>query len=259
MSSIHSNELKEQSSNEHQNVSKIRTVGDADQHVIIGNQKFHRHELMSAFGGTLNPGLAPPPVNKFANPAPLGLSAFALTTFVLSCYNANAKGIHTPNVVVGLAAFYGGALQFFAGIWEIVVGNTFGGTALTSYGAFWLSYAAIQVKAFGIAAAYGDDAYQFQKAVGFFLVGWGIFTFMLTTLTLKSTLFFHALFAMLSLTFLLLSIGDLFHKVNVTKAGGITGIITAFLGFYNAWAGTATKTNSYFTAYPIPLPNLSRK
>lgn len=250
MSSINSSESKPVS---FENISKIQTTGDAGQYVLIGKQKFHRHELMTAFGGTLNPGLAPAPVNQFANPAPLGLCAFALTTFVLSCYNANAGGIHKPNVVVGLAAFYGGSCQMFAGVWEIVVGNTFGGTALTSYGAFWLSYAAIQVKAFGIASAYGDDTHQFKNAVGLYLLAWGLFTWMLTSLTLKSTAAFCALFAMLAITFCLLAAGDFTQKIGATKAGGICGIVTAFLGFYNAWAGTATRSNSYFTARAIPL------
>ena len=221
-------------------VGGIRTAGDGDEFVIIGKQKFYKHELMNAFGGTLNPGLAPYPANKFANPAPLGLSALSL-------------GISVPKVVAGLAAFYGGAVQFLAGVWELAVGNTFGGTALTSYGAFWLSFAAINVENFGIAAAYGDDVTQFHNAVGFYLIAWGIFTFMLWLCTIKSTLAFTSLFFLLFLTFILLGAGDLTGKLGVTRAGGVMGVITAFVGFYNAFAGVATKQNSYFVANPIPL------
>lgn len=252
--SLHSSkEVSLSSEEQHHNVSKIQTSGDGNEFIIIGNQKFYRHELMTAFGGTLNPGLTPTPVHKFANPAPLGLSAFALTTFALSMYNAQAMGVTTPNVVVGLAAFYGGLVQFLAGIWELVVGNTFGGTALTSYGAFWLSYAAIQVPNFGIVAAYADDMEQLPNAIGFYLLGWAIFTFMLTLLTLKSTAAFCALFSCLTLTFILLAGGEFSGVVNVSRAGGVVGVITAFLGFYNAFAGVANPTNSYFGAYPIPL------
>jgi succinate-acetate transporter protein len=251
--SIHSSDYKEQTSNSEPAVLKIQTTGDGNEFVVIGKQKFYRHELMEAFGGTLNPGLSAPPVHKFANPAALGLSAFSLTTFVLSCYNAGAHGVHTPNVVVGLAAFYGGAVQFLAGVWELVVGNTFGGTALTSYGAFWLSFAAINVESFGIVAAYGEDVEQLDNAVAFYLIGWGMFTFMLTTLTLKSTAAFFSLFFFLGVTYVLLAAGDFAGNANLTKAGGVFGIITAFLGFYNAWAGVATKTNSYITSYAIPL------
>lgn len=234
-------------------VKGIRTAGDGNEFIIIGKQKFYRHEVMSAFGGTLNPGVSPYPTNLFANPAPLGLSAFSLTTFVLSMYNARAMGVTTPNVVVGLAAFYGGAVQFLAGVWEMAVGNTFGATALTSYGAFWLSFAAINVESFGIAAAYGDDVTQFHNAVGFYLIAWGLFTFMLWLCTIKSTVAFSSLFFLLFLTFMLLGAGDMTGKVGVTRAGGVMGVITAFDGFYNAFAGVANRQNSYIVANPIPL------
>ncbi|EGW33291.1 uncharacterized protein SPAPADRAFT_60627 [Spathaspora passalidarum NRRL Y-27907] len=234
-------------------VHQIQTAGAGNEFVIIGNKKYYRHELMEAFGGSLNPGLAPPPVHKFANPAPLGLCAFGLTTFVLSMVNAQAMGIKIPHAVLGLAAFYGGAVQFLAGIWEMVVGNTFGATALTSYGAFWLSYAAILIPSFGVGAAYEEEPEMKADAVSFFLLGWTIFTFMMTLLTLKSTVFFCALFSCLFITFLLLCIGDFTRTVGITRAGGCVGVVTAILGFYNAFAGTATPQNSYFGAKVIHL------
>jgi len=236
----------------HPEVSKVKTVGDGGEFIVIGNHKYYRHELMLAFGGTLNPGLAPPPVHQFANPSPLGLAAFGTTTLVLSLFNAQAMGITIPNVVVGLAAVYGGGVQFLAGVWELVIGNTFGGTALTSFGAFWLSYAAILIPSFGIAAAY-DGTEELENAIGFFLLGWAIFTFMLTLCTFKSTAAFCALFSFLTLTFILLAGGAFSGKVGVTRAGGVVGVITGLLGLYNAFAGVANKTNSYITAYPIQL------
>ncbi|KAG7665955.1 uncharacterized protein J8A68_000578 [[Candida] subhashii] len=252
--SIHSDHSKEHSLDTDEPVNRIQTTGDGNEFVVIGNHKYYRHELMSAFGGTLNPGLSPRPVHQFANPAPLGLCAFALTTFVLSSYNARVGGITIPRAVLGLAAFYGGLVQFLAGVWEMAIGNTFGATALTSYGAFWLAYNALLVPAFGVEAAY-EGSGQWATAVAFFLTGWAIFTFILTLLTLKSTVFFCALFSCLTLTFVLLAIGDFIGSVATTRAGGVVGIITAFLGFYNAYAGTATPTNSYFGAKVIPLPN----
>lgn len=80
---------------------------------------------------------------KFGSPAPLGLFAFATTTLCLSLYNLNARNITTPNVIVGLALFYGGATQWVAGLWEFAAGNTFGCTAFMTFGSFWLSYGAI--------------------------------------------------------------------------------------------------------------------
>lgn len=252
-SSIPSNESKGiHSADSNITVSNIQHSGDNGEFVIIGKQKFYKHELMSAFGGTLNPGLAPYPSHEIANPAPMGLAAFSLTTFVLSMYNAGAMGVHVPNVVVGLACFYGGGVQLLAGVFELISSNTFGGCALTSYGCFWLSYAAINVESFGIASAYTDEK-ELGNAIGFFLLAWALFTFMLTLCTLKSTVFFCALFSCLTLTFIMLAAGEFTGSANCQKAGGIIGVITAFLGFYNAFAGTANKTNSYFTAYPIPL------
>lgn len=227
--------------------------GDNLEYVILGNKKYLKHELMAAFGGTMNPGVQPYPTNQFANPAPLGLSAFAFTTFVLSMYNAKAMGITIPNVVVSAACIYGGAIQFLAGVWELAIGNTFGGTALASYGSFWLSFSAIYIESFGIAAAY-EDPQMFENAVGFYLIGWAIVTFMFVLTTSKSTVMFFALFAFLCLTFILLGIGSLTGKEGVTRAGGVVGVITAFLGWYNAFAGVADKTNSYVVVHSLPLP-----
>merc|ERR1711939_169464 len=94
--------------------------------------------------GEFQPGLHKPTTErKFANPAPLGLSAFALTTCVLSLINIGVRGVHEPNIVVALAFGYGGLVQLLAGMWEMAVGNTFGATALSSYGGFWLSLAIV--------------------------------------------------------------------------------------------------------------------
>src|SRR6185369_14793172 len=83
---------------------------------------------------------APPAVAAIADPAPLGLAAFALTTFVLSSVNAGLLPATVVGTVFGLALFYGGIVQVFAGLWEFTKGNTFGSTAFCSYGAFWLSF-----------------------------------------------------------------------------------------------------------------------
>src|SRR3954447_543750 len=112
----------------------------------------------------------PVAVTSIADPGPLGLAAFALTTFVLSVYNAKLIGTG-ETVVLGLAFAYGGIAQLLAGMWEFVKGNTFGAVAFSSYGAFWLSFwylvAHVQL------SATADDA---AKGVGFFLLGWTIFT-----------------------------------------------------------------------------------
>ncbi|CAR30862.1 ZYRO0E04180p [Zygosaccharomyces rouxii] len=242
------------SANEH-GVHRVFTAGDNDEYVVIGRRKFLKDDLFQAFGGTLNPGLAPPSEHKFANPAPLGLSGFALTTFVLSMIKAKAQGLTIPNVVVGPAMFYGGIVQVIAGVWELALENTFGGTALCSYGGFWMSFSALYIPWFGIVDAYKDDQDQLGNAVGIYLLGWAIFTYGLSVCTMKSTLMFFALYFLLGTTFLLLAIGSITDNFGVNRAGGVLGIIVAFIAWYNAFAGLANKRNSYVQCKAIPLPN----
>ncbi|KAK6203097.1 accumulation of dyads [Scheffersomyces amazonensis] len=235
-------------------VTKVVTEGD---YVTFGNEKYLRSELVEAFGGSFNPGLSPPPKHNMGNPGPLGLSAFALTTFVLSLINCEARGVTIPNVVVGLAYFYGGFAQLIAGMFEIAVGNTFGGVALSSYGGFWGSWAAIYTPSFGILDAYAESTGKdLPYAVGLYCVAWFIFTFFLMLMTLKSTVAFFGIFFFLSITFLLLAIANFTGKVAVQKAAGVFGLITAFFAWYNAYAGIANEQNSYITVKAIHLPDL---
>ncbi|AMD22149.1 HGL191Cp [Eremothecium sinecaudum] len=239
-------------------IERIRTGGKNNEYIFIGRQKFLRSDLYEAFGGTLNPGLAPAPTHKFANPAPLGLSAFALTTFILSMFNCSVRGIGAPNVVVSVAIFYGGFVQLCAGMWEIVMENTFGAAALGSFGGFWLSYGAINIPWFGILDAYDGRPDELRNALGIYLLAWSLFTFMLTMCTVKSTAAFFSMFLMLAVTFLILAISEFTGSAACKKAGGVLGIIVAFMAWYNAYAGIATKENSYLLAHPISLPTNDR-
>ncbi|KAF2704900.1 GPR/FUN34 family protein-like protein [Pleomassaria siparia CBS 279.74] len=209
-----------------------------------------------AFGGDFQPGLYRAPeakFRKFANPAPLGLSAFALTTFVLSLINVGTLDIAHPNLVVALAYGYGGLVQLLAGMWEMAVGNTFGATALSSYGGFWLSFAIILTPGgFEIASTLEEvSSYTFYNSFGLYLMGWFIFTFLLLICTLRSTVAFFLLFFTLDITFLLLGIGYLNAdaagpNTPCIKAGGYFGLFAAFLAWYNALAGLADNSNSFF-------------
>src|SRR5579872_4386042 len=141
-----------------------------------------------------------------ANPAPLGLCAFALTTFVLSSINAGWFPAGATNIIVGLALFYGGIPQLLAGMWEFRAGNTFGATAFTSYGAFWLSLGVIFIPGFGIGSALGT---ALHPALGLFLLGWTIFTGLMFLGTLRANMALITVFGLLFLTFLALTIGEL--------------------------------------------------
>lgn len=183
-----------------------------------------------------------------ANPAPLGLSAFALTTFVLSCINAGflipqGQGV---NIVLGLAFFYGGLGQVIAGWWEFRAGNTLGATAFSSYGGFWLAYGAILLPGTGILDAL-TKANSFHTAAGIFLLGWAIFTFLMFLGSLRTNLALIAVFAFLFLTFLVLAIAELGGGTGVTAIGGWLGIVTALLAWYSAVAGVLSSSKSAFT------------
>jgi hypothetical protein len=210
-----------------------------------------------AFGGEFQPGLYRPTTErKFANPAPLGLSAFALTTFVLSLINIQNRGVLQPNIVVSLAFGYGGLVQLLAGMWEMAVGNTFGATALSSYGGFWISVGIVLTPGgFNIVASYKTSTSHtndFNNAFGFFLAGWFIFTTILLICTLRSTVAFFLLFLTLDLAFLFLFVGHLQADskgntdANLIKTGGYFGLLAAFLAWYNALAGIADDSNSFF-------------
>ncbi|KAI1077612.1 GPR1/FUN34/yaaH family-domain-containing protein [Whalleya microplaca] len=221
-----------------------------------GNPLLHAHTgnepRFAAFGGEFQPGLYRATTSrKLANPAPLGLSAFALTTFVLSLVNVGARGISVPNVALALAYGYGGLVQLLAGMWEMAVGNTFGATALSSYGGFWISYAILLTPAFHALDKYGTA--EEASVLGFFLTGWFIFTFLLLMCTLRSTVMFFLLFFTLDLTFLMLACSE-YAKANgaagsavtLQQAGGGFGLLAAFLAWYNAFAGMADSSNSFF-------------
>ncbi|KAA8647400.1 hypothetical protein EYZ11_001607 [Aspergillus tanneri] len=221
-----------------------------------------KEAMLRPFGGEFQPGLYKSVESrKFANPAPLGLCAFALTTFVLSAINMGARDITAPNIVVALAFGYGGLVQLLAGMWEMAVGNTFGATALSSYGGFWLSFAIVLTPGgFNIqsqlkSADSGGTA-MFDNSFGLFLMGWFIFTTILLFCTLRSTVAFFFLFFFLDITFLLLGIGyihrDSEGKPNppIIKAGGFFGLLAAFFAWYNALAGMADDSNSFFI-FPV--------
>lgn len=127
----------------------------------------------------------------------------------------------------------------------MAVGNTFGATALSSYGGFWISYAIVLTPGFAVLANYKEEA-DVASVLGFFLTGWFIFTFILLLLTLRSTVMFFLLFLTLDLAFLFLataefagSNGNATASLGLQKAGGVFGLFAAFLAWYNAFAGIA--------------------
>lgn len=173
-----------------------------------------------------------------ADPGPLGLAGFAMTTFVLSSVNAGWLPKTVEGVVLGLALFYGGIAQVLAGMWEFVKGNTFGAVAFSSYGAFWLSFWYLVAHVDLSAAEPGDAA----KGVGFFLLGWTIFTLYMLVCSLRTNGVLIAVFGFLFLTFLFLTLGELATSPGMTKVGGYLGLVTAVVAWYGSMASVMNAT-----------------
>ena len=185
--------------------------------------------------------IAPP---ASANPGPLGLSAFALTTFVLSAANA---GLFTGvPIVIGVALFYGGLAQLLAGMWEFKVGNTFGATAFSSYGAFWLA----------VGASLQLNLIPSDQAFGVFLLGWTIFTALMFVATLRTNAATIALFGFLLLTFVLLTAAKFGGPTE--RLGGYFGLLTAGIAWYVALAGLLGAMPSALTLPVWPIGDAER-
>jgi hypothetical protein len=175
-------------------------------------------------------------VQRVADPAPLGLAAFAMTTFALSIGNTNVWG-PGAKAALALALVYGGAAQLLAGMWEFVRRNTFGAVAFSSFGAFWIAYYVfVKFVAPGVTAA------DLPVAVGVFLLGWTIFTAYMTVASFRVSGAVVTVFVLLTITFVLLTIGAFHSNVDVTKAGGWVGIATAAAAWYASFAGVVNET-----------------
>jgi succinate-acetate transporter protein len=175
-------------------------------------------------------------VPAVADPAPLGLAAFALTTFVLSAHNAGLFGTVANTVVVGLAIFYGGLAQFAAGMWSFRRGNTFTATAFSTYGAFWLALGTYLVLIIAGKVKEGDIA----TSLGWFLLAFAIFnTYMLVWSARVNTAVF-GVFLTLEATEILLFLGFFSGSDLLIKAGGYIGILTALVAWYTSAADVAS-------------------
>ena len=183
-----------------------------------------------------------------ADPAPLGLAGFAMTTFVLSMFNAGLVSEGGEPVVLGLALAYGGVAQLLAGMWEFRTGNTFGAVAFTSFGGFWLSF-------WAYVTFYADSVPEADAghAVGLYLIAWAIFTLYMFVASLRTTAAIATVFALLAITFLLLGIGDAGGNETIGKAGGWVGLATAAAAWYASFAAV---TNSTFGRTVLPVRSL---
>jgi succinate-acetate transporter protein len=170
-----------------------------------------------------------PPVAALANPAALGLGGFALTTFVLSTHNAGLA----PNLTwVGLAFFYGGLAQFAAGMWEFKTGNTFGATAFSTYGAFWLSLATFVI----LLLAGKVPEKDVTTDLGWFLLSFAIFNTYMLIWSARTNMATFLVFLTLEITEVVLFIGFFGGNESIIHLGGWIGILTAAVAWYTSAA-----------------------
>ena len=170
---------------------------------------------------------------RIADPAPLGLAAFALTTFLLSAVNAGWAKSSTGSDWLGYAFAYGGLVQLLAGMWEFRNRNVFGSTAFSSYGAFWIGLGLWAV----LVAPHALSASASNKDLGWILLAFAIFnTYMLIFSTQVNVAVF-IVFLTLELTEIFLFIGGFSGNANITKVGGYIGVLTALAAWYASAAG----------------------
>ena len=196
-----------------------------------------------------------------ADPGPLGLAAFAGTTFMLSLINSGLVGTQkVPGggllpMVAGLALAYGGIAQLLAGVWEFRTGNTFGAVAFCSSGAFWISFFFI------VQSVDKNTGSEVFSGLGLYLWMWGIFTAYMFIASLRTTGAVALVFLLLTITYLILGIGNSSlaggtAATNGTiKLGGYIGIATAIAAWYASFAAVV---NSTFGRVMMPVMPLRR-
>jgi hypothetical protein len=186
--------------------------------------------------------------SSIADPGPLGLACFALTTFCLSMVNAGFVDKSATIVVIALALIYGGATQILAGMWEFKKNNVFGATAFASYGAFWMSLGVFDLLGTLHLVTIPPEG------VWLFLLAWTIFTFYMWIGTFGTNRALMVTFTLLLVTFILLTIGATGNHTAHTL-GGYVGILTAIAAWYTSAAGI---WNTVFGRVVLPVGALKK-
>jgi succinate-acetate transporter protein len=191
-----------------------------------------------------------------ADPAPLGLAAFALTTFILSGHNAS----FIPDIAwLGLAFFYGGLVQLLAGMWEFRNRNVFGATAFSTYGGFWMALGFfVTLVVLSKTAAAAVEGPNLLNGLAWFLLAFAIFNFYMLLWSTRVSVAVCMVFLTLQITEVLLCIG-FFREAHggsawVTHAGGWAGIVTAAVAWYASAAGVVNGMSAEKPVLPVGAP-----
>jgi succinate-acetate transporter protein len=185
-----------------------------------------------------------------ANPAPLGLHGFGMTTVLLNLHNAGFYELNS--MIMGMGIFVGGIAQLFAGLQEWKKNNTFGATAFTAYGSFWLSLVALWIiPKTGFGAAYKSS----ETAVAWYLLMWGIFTLFMFIGTFKLNRTLQVIFFTLTILFFLLAISDFTGNASLRIFAGYEGILCGLAAIYGC---VAQVLNEVYGRTVLPLGTRAR-
>jgi succinate-acetate transporter protein len=183
-----------------------------------------------------------------ADPGPLGLGAFALTTFLLSAKNAGWTD-GTGDAWLGFALAYGGLTQLLAGMWEFRNRNVFGATAFSTYGGFWIGLGLYVL----LAAPKATSLTEEQNDLGWILLAFAIFnTYMLLWSSQVNTAVF-LVFLTLEVTLVVLTLGEFTSNTDTVKLGGMIGVLTAVCAWYTSAAGVINNMSPR-TVLPVGKP-----
>jgi succinate-acetate transporter protein len=175
--------------------------------------------------------------DELANPAPLGLMGFGMTTVLLNLHNAGLIGDTSMGIIFSMGIFYGGMAQILAGMWEMKRGNTFGATAFSSFGLFWISLVALKV--FPVLGWVEEPS---GIVMATYLSIWGMFTALMTVSTFKTNRALQVVFITLTILFFSLAIGDASGSVTVKTIAGYEGILCGLSAIYLATAEVINET-----------------
>lgn len=203
---------------------------------------------------TVEPAVQPAPVGPaIADPGPLGLAAFALTTFLLSAVNAGWANAATGDAWLGYALAYGGLCQLLAGMWEFKNRNVFGSTAFSTYGGFWIGLGLWAL----LVAPHAASASAADHDLGWILLAFAIFNAYMLLMATQVNLAVFLVFLTLELTEIVLFIGNFAGNTTVVKAGGYIGVITALVAWYTSAAGVSNGIAGARIKLPVGRPLIS--
>ncbi len=196
------------------------------------------------------------PVSGIADPAPLGLAAFALTTFLLSAFNAGWMNAASGLAWLGYALAYGGLCQLLAGMWEFRNRNVFGATAFATYGGFWIGLFLYFQLVGSKLLLHPATAGKFDKDLGWILLAFAIFNTYMLLWSTQINLAVFGVFLTLEATEIVLFIGNFAGSSETVKIGGYLGVLTAVVAWYTSAAGVANGMGGRIAA-PVGRPLLA--